>query len=53
MAVHMLKNITSCNVGSIITGVLSLAVLIGLKTLNEKYRKRLPFPIPAELLVVR
>jgi len=48
----MLKNITSVNGGAIITGVLCLGVLIGLKQVNERCRNRLKLPIPAELLVV-
>ncbi|XP_031549091.1 sulfate transporter-like [Actinia tenebrosa] len=47
MAVHMLKNIASSNLGSIITGSLSLFVLIGLKTFNEKFKSKLPFPVIA------
>ena len=50
--VFMLRNITSVNVGAIITGVLCLGVLIGLKQVNERCRHRLKLPIPAELLVV-
>lgn len=48
----MLTNIPSVNVGSLVTGVLCLAVLIGLKQVNERFRDRLKIPIPAELLVV-
>ncbi|XP_068719707.1 prestin-like isoform X1 [Montipora capricornis] len=52
VVIHMLKNITSCNVGSIITGVLCLVVLIGLKQINERFKGKIKVPIPAELLVV-
>ena len=50
--VYMLKNIVSCNVGAIITGVLSLVILIGLKKVNERFKSKMKVPIPAELLVV-
>ncbi|PFX33451.1 sulfate anion transporter 1-like isoform X1 [Stylophora pistillata] len=50
--IHMLKNIPSANVGAIITGVLCLIVLIGLKQVNERYKQKMKVPIPAELLVV-
>ncbi|XP_015775140.1 PREDICTED: pendrin-like isoform X2 [Acropora digitifera] len=50
--VYMLKNILSCNVGAIITGVLSLVILIGLKKVNERFKSKMKVPIPAELLVV-
>ncbi|EDO49691.1 predicted protein [Nematostella vectensis] len=52
VAAHMLKFIASSNPGAIITGVLCLVILVTLKFINEKYKKRLPIPIPAELLVV-
>ncbi|XP_020612029.1 solute carrier family 26 member 6-like isoform X1 [Orbicella faveolata] len=52
IVIFMLKNITSVNGGAIITGVLCLGVLIGLKQVNERCRNRLKLPIPAELLVV-
>ena len=48
----MLKNIASSNIGAVVTGVLCLLALIGLKHLNEKYKDKMKFPIPAELLVV-
>ena len=50
--IHMLKNIASSNVGAIITGVLCLLVLIGLRYINDKYKSKMKFPIPGELLVV-
>ena len=50
--IFMLKHIASSNGGAIITGVLCLAVLIGLKKVNERFKNKLPVPIPAELLVV-
>ncbi|XP_073252722.1 prestin-like [Porites lutea] len=50
--IHMLKNLPHANVGSIITGVLCLAVLIGLKHVNERFKNKLKVPIPGELLVV-
>lgn len=53
IVIFMFKNITSVNGGAIITGVLCLVTLIGLKQVNERCRNRLKLPIPAELLVVR
>lgn len=52
VVIYMLKHIPSANVGSIITGVLCLAVLIGLKKVNERFKDKIKLPIPAELLVV-
>ena len=48
----MLKHIASSNGGAIITGLLCLAILILLKKVNERFKNKLPVPIPAELLVV-
>ena len=50
--VYMLKHIASSNGGAIITGLLCLAILIALKKVNERFKNKLPVPIPAELLVV-
>ena len=49
----MMKNIPSANIGAVITGVLCLVLLIGLKQVNERFKQKLKVPIPAELLVVR
>lgn len=48
----MIENITKSNVGSIIIGIICLVILMVLKSLNDRYKKKLPFPIPAEILVV-
>ncbi|XP_066017113.1 prestin isoform X1 [Pocillopora verrucosa] len=49
---YMMKNIPSANIGAVITGVLCLVLLIGLKQVNERFKQKLKVPIPAELLVV-
>ena len=49
----MLKHIASSNGGAIITGVLCLLILIGLRYVNDRFKSKLPVPIPGELLVVR
>lgn len=51
--IHMMKNIPSANVGAVITGLLCLFLLIGLKEINVRFKDKLKVPIPAELLVVR
>ncbi|RMX43870.1 hypothetical protein pdam_00021076 [Pocillopora damicornis] len=50
--IHMMKNIPSANVGAVITGLLCLFLLIGLKEINVRFKDKLKVPIPAELLVV-
>ena len=48
----MLKNVPSYNGGAIITGVLCIGLLLGMKHINERFKSKLKFPIPAELVVV-
>ena len=48
----MLEHIASSNGGAIITGVLCLLILIGLRQVNDRFKSKLPVPIPGELLVV-
>ncbi|KAK2573107.1 Solute carrier family 26 member 6 [Acropora cervicornis] len=50
--IYMLKHIGSSNGGAIITGVLCLLILIGLRQVNDRFKSKLPVPIPGELLVV-
>lgn len=50
--IYMLKHIASSNGGAIITGVLCLLILIGLRYVNDRFKSKLPVPIPGELLVV-
>lgn len=46
------KNISDVNFASVIIGILCIALLLVFKYLNEKYKDRFKFPIPAELIVV-
>ena len=50
--IYMLKHIASSNGGAIITGVLCLLILIGLRHVNDRFKSKLPVPIAGELLVV-
>ena len=50
--IYMLEHIASSNGGAIITGVLCLLILIGLRQVNDRFKSKLPVPIPGELLVV-
>ncbi|XP_041718193.1 prestin-like [Coregonus clupeaformis] len=46
------SNITSTNVTTLIVGVVCIVVLYGVKDLNERFKKKLPVPIPGEIIVV-
>jgi hypothetical protein len=49
----MAANITSINFVALIISIVSLALLIGLKFLNDRFKKQLRnIPIPIELIVV-
>lgn len=39
--------------GTVVTAIVAGVVLLLVKLLNEKLRRRLPLPIPGELLTVR
>ncbi|KAK6314570.1 hypothetical protein J4Q44_G00140990 [Coregonus suidteri] len=46
------SNITSANVTTLIVGVVCIVVLYSVKDLNERFKKKLPVPIPGEIIVV-
>ncbi len=48
----VLSDITSTNVTTLILGVVCLVFLYVIKDLNERFKKKLPIPIPGEIIVV-
>ncbi|XP_059182119.1 prestin [Centropristis striata] len=48
----VLSDITSTNVATLILGLVCLVFLYGVKDLNERFKKKLPIPIPGEIIVV-
>ncbi|XP_031675141.1 prestin-like isoform X2 [Oncorhynchus kisutch] len=46
------SDITSTNVTTLIVGGVCMVVLYCVKDLNERFKKRLPVPIPGEIIVV-
>jgi len=48
----MFSHITDAIPGSIVTGVICIALLIILKKIDEKTRPIIKFPIPADLIAV-
>ncbi|KAK3733500.1 hypothetical protein QZH41_008731, partial [Actinostola sp. cb2023] len=50
--IYMFSHITDAIPGSIVTGVICIALLIILKKIDEKTRPIIKFPIPADLIAV-
>lgn len=48
----MLSDIASTNVTTVILGVVCIVFLYGVKDINERFKKKLPIPIPGEIIVV-
>lgn len=48
----MLSDITSTNVATLILGLVCLVFLYAIKHLNERFKNKLPIPIPGEIIVV-
>ncbi|XP_070785032.1 prestin [Enoplosus armatus] len=48
----VLGDITSTNVSTLILGLVCLVFLYVVKDLNERFKKKLPIPIPGEIIVV-
>ncbi|XP_034019476.1 prestin [Thalassophryne amazonica] len=44
--------ITSTNISTLIMGLICIIFLYGIKVINERFKKKLPMPIPGELIVV-
>ncbi|XP_068573201.1 prestin [Cebidichthys violaceus] len=48
----VLSDITSTNVSTVILGLVCIVFLYAVKDLNERFKKKLPIPIPGEIIVV-
>lgn len=48
----VVSDITSTNVATVILGLVCLIVLYVIKDLNERFKKKLPIPIPGEMIIV-
>ncbi|KAK5849347.1 hypothetical protein PBY51_008997 [Eleginops maclovinus] len=46
------SDITSTNVSTLIMGLVCIVFLYAVKDLNERFKKKLPIPIPGEIIVV-
>ncbi|TST22536.1 Prestin [Bagarius yarrelli] len=49
--VAVLKHITSTNVSTLLVGSVCVVFLYGVKHLNERFKQKLPIPIPGEIIV--
>ncbi|KAG7215838.1 hypothetical protein INR49_021810, partial [Caranx melampygus] len=48
----VLSDIASTNVTTVILGLVCIVFLYGVKDINERFKKKLPIPIPGEIIVV-
>ncbi|TKS91045.1 Prestin Solute carrier family 26 member 5 [Collichthys lucidus] len=46
------SDITSTNISTLILGLGCIVFLYGIKDINERFKKKLPIPIPGEIIVV-
>ncbi|MCI4388714.1 hypothetical protein PGIGA_G00089230 [Pangasianodon gigas] len=50
--IALFTHITSTNVSTLIVGLVCIVFLYGVKDINERFKKKLPIPIPGEIIVV-
>ncbi|KAJ8007260.1 hypothetical protein DPEC_G00115700 [Dallia pectoralis] len=50
--VAVLTNITTTNLTTMFLGVVCIVFLYGVKYLNERFKQKLPVPVPGEIIVV-
>uniref|UniRef100_A0AAY4EY73 STAS domain-containing protein n=1 Tax=Denticeps clupeoides TaxID=299321 RepID=A0AAY4EY73_9TELE len=50
--IAVLKDITSTNITALILGLTCIVFLYGVKDVNERFKAKLPLPIPGEIIVV-
>uniref|UniRef100_A0AAY4EY63 STAS domain-containing protein n=1 Tax=Denticeps clupeoides TaxID=299321 RepID=A0AAY4EY63_9TELE len=50
--IAVLKDITSTNITALILGLTCIVFLYGVKDVNERFKAKLPLPIPGEIIVI-
>ncbi|XP_056429489.1 prestin isoform X4 [Hyla sarda] len=50
--IAVLSNISTTNIATLIIGIICVVLLLGTKEINDRFKKKLPVPIPMELIVV-
>ncbi|XP_069833964.1 prestin isoform X2 [Dendropsophus ebraccatus] len=50
--IAVLSNIGATNIATLIIGIICMVLLLGAKEVNDRFKKKLPVPIPMELIVV-
>ncbi|XP_044136099.1 prestin [Bufo gargarizans] len=48
----VLSNITATNIATLIVGIICIVLLLAAKEINDRFKKKLPVPIPMEIIVV-
>uniref|UniRef100_A0A665U9K5 STAS domain-containing protein n=1 Tax=Echeneis naucrates TaxID=173247 RepID=A0A665U9K5_ECHNA len=52
VSLAVFSDITSANITTLILGLACIVFLYGVKDINERFKKKLPVPIPGEIIVV-
>ncbi|XP_075713427.1 prestin isoform X1 [Rhinoderma darwinii] len=50
--IAVLSNIAATNIATLIVGIICMVLLLGAKEINDRFKKKLPVPIPMEIIVV-
>ncbi|KAM8972106.1 prestin [Pelodytes ibericus] len=50
--IAVLSDIKTTNIATLITGLICVVLLLGAKEINDRFKKKLPVPIPMEIIVV-
>ncbi|KAI4900254.1 hypothetical protein NFI96_028682, partial [Prochilodus magdalenae] len=50
--IAVFKDITNTNISTLVLGLVCTVFLYGIKYTNERFKKKLPIPIPGEIIVV-
>lgn len=51
--VDIIRGLPDTNIASLVFALVSSLVLIVVKELSARYRHKLPFPVPMEIIIVR
>lgn len=50
--IAVFSNITTTNVAALVVGLICMVLLLSGKEINDRFKKKLPIPIPMEIIVV-
>lgn len=50
--IAVFENITKTNIAALVVGLICMVLLLSGKEINDRLKKKLPVPIPMEIIVV-